>query len=270
MTNPYVRSLLRFWWVVVIGLVVAQLFALLVVFQVDFSSIPPKLTERSKPTYTATGRLLVNSPQVPYVRISVTSEAPAPTGGTPLSTGTPTGPQNQTVLISEVPETQTLVRAANFYPLVIEGDEVEALREEVLGKKFGGLVRGRVQAQATYSFVSRNRVESGSVPVIDLAGTADSPKDAVTLVQSTIEAFQNWVVSEQKRAKVKPIDRILIEPLQTPRGAVAVGGTSKVFPLLVFVAVAMAFGALAILLDRVFPVRPVVTRAEPVEPSRAA
>jgi hypothetical protein len=261
-----VRSLLRFWWVVVIGLVVAQLFALLVVFNVDLSTIPPKLTERSKPTYTATGQLLVNSPQVPYVRISVTSEAPT---GTPLSTGTTTVPTQGPVLISEVPETQTLVRAANYYPLIIEGDEVEELREEVLRKEFGGVVRGRVQAQATYSFVTRNRVESGSVPVIDLAGTADSPKGAITLVQATIEAFRSWVVSEQKRAKVKAIDRILIEPLRTPRGAAAEGGTSKVFPLLVFVAVAMAFGALAILLDRVFPVRTAVTRAEPVEPRAA-
>lgn len=269
MTNPYVRSLLRFWWVVVIGLVAAQLFALLVVFKVDFSTLPPSLTERSKPTYTATGQLLVNSPQVPYVRISVTSEAPAPTPGAPLSTGTTTPPTTGTVLISEVPETQTLVRAANYYPLIIEGDEVEELREDVLVRKFGGAVRGRVQAQATYSFVTRNRVESGSVPVIDLAGTADSPKDAVTLVEATIEAFRGWVVREQDRAKVKKIDRILIEPLQTPRGAAAVGGTSKVFPLLVFVAVAMAFGALAIVLDRLFPMRAVVARAEPVEPRAA-
>jgi hypothetical protein len=266
LTNPYVRSLLRFWWVVVIGLVVAQLFALLVVFKVDLSTVPPKLTERDKPSYTATGRLLVNSPQVPYVRISVTSEAPT---GTPLSTGTSTVQTQGPVLISEVPETQTLVRAANYYPLIIEGDEVEELREGVLRRVFGGVVRGRVQAQATYSFVTRNRVESGSVPVIDLAGTADSPKDAVTLVEATIRAFRNWVVREQNRADVKEIDRILIEPLQTPRGAVEEGGTSKVFPLLVFVAIAMAFGALAILLDRVFPVRAVVTRAEPVEPRAA-
>lgn len=269
MTNPYLRSLLRFWWVVVIGLVVAQLFALLVVFKVDFSTMPPSLTERSKPTYTATGRLLVNSPQVPYVRISVTSEVQAAAPGAPLSTGAPTTPTPQTVLISEVPETQTLVRAANYYPLIIEGDEVDEMRKDILRKEYGGPVAGRVQAQATYSLVTRNRVEPSSVPVIDLAGVGQTPKEAVTLVEATIKAFQRWVLKEQNRAEVKKIDRILIEPLQTPRGAVPLGGTSKVFPLLVFVAVAMAFGALAIVLDRVLPVRAVVTRAEPVEPRAA-
>jgi hypothetical protein len=269
MTNPYVRSLLRFWWVVVIGLVAAQLFALLVVFEVDFSKFPPSLTERSKPTYTATGRLLVNSPEVPFVRISVTSEAQAPTQGTPLSTETPTTPTTGTVLISEVPETQTLVRAANYFPLIIEGDKVGELRREILSRKNLGRVSGSVRAQAVYSLVTRNRVEPSPVPVIDLAGVSGSPDDAVKLVQATIEAFQTWIVSEQKRAKVKPIDRILIETLHTPRGAAPVGGTSKVFPLLVFVAVAMAFGALAILLDRVFPVRAVAARAEPVEPRAA-
>jgi hypothetical protein len=268
MTNPYVRSLLRFWWVVVIGLVVAQLFALLVVFKADFSTIPPKLTERSKPTYTSTGRLLVNSPQVPYVRISVTHAVDAATGGSLLSTAGQTAPREGTVLISEVPETQTLVRAANYYPLIIEGDEVKELRDGILAEKGLESVSGQVRAQATHSFVSRNRVEPSTVPVIDLAATSGTPKNAVRLVEATIQAFQTWIRSEQEKAKVKKIDRILIQPLTTPRGAAPLGGTSKIFPLLVFLAVAMAFGGLAIVLDRVFPAR-AVARVEPIEPRAA-
>ena len=62
--------MLRFWWVVLIGVMLASLIAVLAVYRVDFG-VPPKLVARSEQTYTTGARVLVTSLDKPYYRTSV-------------------------------------------------------------------------------------------------------------------------------------------------------------------------------------------------------
>ena len=64
------------------------------------------------------------------------------------------------------------------------------------------------------------------------------------------------------------LERIAILPIQTPKGAAAFGGASSTLPVLIFGVVLMAFVALALFFDRLFPRR--VVAAEPAEPVREA
>ena len=127
--NDYVRSLLRFWWVITIGVAVAHVAAILTVYNVDFSSSPPSLTERTKPNYSAEGRLLVTDSGQPHLRNSVTNlqAVAADADGTP-----------RLLPVTSAPDTATLVQAANLYPSFIESDQVAEIREDSTARTTAG------------------------------------------------------------------------------------------------------------------------------------
>jgi hypothetical protein len=239
--NDQVRALLRFWWVIVIGLAIAQVAAIMAVYNVDFSSIPPSLTQREQPSYTAEGRLLVSSGEEPYLRRAVTNLVQPP--------ATADGPAKP-VEVTQAPDTATLVQAANLYPLLIESDEVAKVREDLYGK-----TEGTLRAQAIFAISTPSRFTTSDVPVIQLKSVGDTPQQAIDLVNQTSTAFIRWMTDKQDKRRIKNAQRITVEPLQSPTQALAFGGSSSVLPVLVFGVVLMAFAALAIFLDRMFPRR---------------
>lgn len=227
--NVLTHALRRFWWVVAIGLVAAAAAA--------YFMIKNEAVE-----YQASARLLVTSVEGPYFRTSIRREEELPSGS---ETSAP-----NTVTRLSAPDVRTLVQAANLYPLLVESDEVARLRAEMFGE-----LPGTVTARAIGATVTLNRFEPGEVPVITVSGVASRPRQAIELTQSTVEAFESWIAQEQDRAGIPEDERILIQELQVPTRAAETGGESMALPVLVAVAVAVAFGALAILLDRIFPRR---------------
>jgi hypothetical protein len=227
--NAYARSLLRFWWVLVIGLVFAQVAAIVTVYRVDLSSFPPSLTERSAPKYS------------PHLRTSVTRTVQPARGE---------GGENERspIQITQAPDYATLVDRANVFPLFIESDPVADVRRRMFGP-----LPGTLRAQAIYAVSTPSRFTPSRVPVIQLIGVADTPKGAIDLVKHTSTAFIRWMRDEQNRAGLRSSERITVQRLQTPKTAVAFGGASSTLPVLVFGVVLMAFAALAIFLDRIFP-----------------
>ena len=256
--NAQVRALLRFWWVIVIGLAVAQVAAIMSSYRVDVSSMPPSLTQREQPKYSAQGRLLVTDGDAPHLRraVTVTVQPPA----------TAEGP-SKPVEVTQAPDTGPILQAANLYPLLIESDQVAKVREEMFGQTTGTL-----RAQAIYAISTPSRFTTSDVPVIQLVAVHDSPQKAIELVNNTTAAFVRWMTAQQEAAKIKPAQRITVLPIAAPKDAVAFGGASSVLPVLVFGVVMMAFAALAVFLDRLFPRRKaVVVHAHEAlsEPARA-
>jgi hypothetical protein len=64
------RALLRFWWLVVLGLIVAALVGTLALYRVE-AGLPPSFTARQQPTYTATEKLLVDTAKSSYFQTAV-------------------------------------------------------------------------------------------------------------------------------------------------------------------------------------------------------
>ena len=114
--NQYVRSLTRFWWLLLLGLGVAAVAAIAMVYRIDLGSVPPTLEKREQLTYTASARILVTSAEAPYFRTTVTREVPTAEGEEPEEVGT-------------APDLGTLISTANLYPILIESDEVRRIRE---------------------------------------------------------------------------------------------------------------------------------------------
>lgn len=229
-------ALLRFWWVVIVGVLVGVGLALLMVYDL------PSLTPRERPAYTAAARLFVTSSEGQYIRLSVPRavESGSAEGG-PGGGGGP-------AVLNLPPNVQPLLAAANLYPLLIESDSVADLREEMFGP-----LPGTVRANAYSAVITPQRYAPAQIPVIDIFATSGSPSQAITLAEATADAFKRWVRVEQNRAGVKPAERILIQDLRAAREAFAIGGPSYGIPTLVVLAVIAAFAMLAVVLDQLFP-----------------
>ena len=257
MTGSNLRALVRFWWLVLLGIVAGAVVATAMAYRVELGWPPetPKLTERTVRTYQASTELLVDSPTGPYLRAGV--RLTAPVGVLPGKASTREGTQSQKGTSQEaasqseptvITDRKALVEAANLFPLLIESDEVSAIRERMLGP-----VPGLVRAKALYSIQGENRFRPSVLPVIQIAAAAPSPAAAIRLTQGTAKAFTVWLAREQRRAKVPPRQRVVLRQLRVPRGAVASAGPAYGLPVLAAVAVMFGFAGLALLLDRSFP-----------------
>lgn len=219
----YDVPLLRYWWVAALGLVVAIGAGVLAVS-----------AEREPYRYTATAQIFLTSPDAPYYRTGITSEQlrELPNG------------EDQRVVDTNPPDTDTLVQAANLYPLLVESDDVAAAREQQFGR-----VPGTVEARAIFSVETASRYRETSVPVIEISGTSGSPENAVKLADDTVQAFGGWITAQQDAAGVKESQRILIEPLASAQVTATDGGPSYAIPFLIAAAVFLAFCGLAVMLD---------------------
>jgi hypothetical protein len=222
--------LLRFWWIVALGVVTGLFVAVLMV-------------SGEKPVYTAPARIFVTSAEGQYVRLSV--PRPVETSDSQFS-GAGTG--GRPLVINEPPNYQPLLAAANLYPLLIESDDVAELREKMFGQ-----LPGTVLATAYTSVSTPTRFTPAQLPIIDILATSSTAPEAVRLAQATADTFKQWIRQAQVRAGIAPKERILIEPLRAPRQAFPSGGPSYGVPILAALALAAAFAVIAVVLDQLFP-----------------
>lgn len=228
---PAVTALLRFWWVVVVGAAVA-----IVAGGAVYEHQP-------KPTYNVSANVLVNSPEAPYLR---TAQPQAPSvktiGGKKKSTSVATSAPTP-------PNTQVLVNAANLYPLLIQSDVIAKLRRAKYGP-----TPGTVTATALASSTNTYGVYHPSpLPVITVKAHSQDAGQGKRLVNQTIRTFEDWIVQRQKASGVAPSQRISVEALQTT--VHETGKRSKGMALFLSVVILLAFGAVAVVADRVRPRR---------------
>jgi hypothetical protein len=250
MKSQHLLALARFWWLLAIGAGVALMVAVAMEARISVG-LPPKVTYRTKPTYSATQLELVTAQNNPFLRTQERTvvQRPAQTQRAPsqTSTGATTVPQT-TVVQAQAPNVDVLVRAANYYPYLIQSDQVVAIRT----KRFGPL-DGQVSAQALNSFATANRFRESTFPIIQVVGTAATPKKARKVTQATVIAFREWLTKSQNAARVPENERVLIQDLRRPEQAVATGGPKHGLDILVGLVLFAAFAVVALVLDRLFP-----------------
>lgn len=245
------RAFARFWWLLAIGIGVALIAAVEMISSISVG-LPPKVKYRSQPKYAATQLELVTTLNNPFLRTQERTVVPRPPttqtvqrrGG---SRTVRTVPQTPTVQV-ETPNVTALVRAANYYPYLIQSDPVVAIRN----KRFGQLP-GQITARALNSFATPNRYRESTFPIIEVVGTAAEPNRAIKLTEATVGAFREWLTRSQDQARIPKNERVLIRDLQRPEEAVASGGPRHGLDVLVGLVVFAAFGGLALVLDKLVP-----------------
>jgi len=234
------NALLRFWWVVTLGIFFGVSIAVWIVYEI------PGFTPREDTVYTAATQLFVTSAEGQYVRVSVPRTVDS--GSTRGARGSAGQGGGSRLVINEPPNVEPLLAAANVYPLLIASDDVARLREKLFGP-----LPGTVTATAFTAVSTATRFLPAQLPVIDIFATSSRPREATTLAQATAETFKRWIKREQDRAGVAPRERIRVELLRAPRGALPSGGPSYGIPILAALAVASAFVILAFVLDQLLP-----------------
>lgn len=242
------HGLARFWWLVVVGLVVAALVAVVV------------YREEAKPKYTATTNLFVNSSSVPYLRTTQTQESTrqgAPKVQRRKGHVVRSAPVSSSSSVTSSPDTQTLVNAANTYPLLIQSDRIKQLRES----KYGA-IPGTVTANALNATTNSYGVFRPSpLPVIEVKATSKTRTRAEQLADATVGAFQVWMRQQQNAHQIPAGQRISVQQLESPV-VTSDGGRSKGLPLFIGALILLAFCGIAIVLAN--------NRSEPApEPARA-
>jgi hypothetical protein len=252
MNIRHLRAMARFWWLLAIGLGVALIAAVEMMAKISVG-LPPTVAYRSHATYTATQQELVTTLNNPYLRTQETTVVPRPprtqaVRGRGSSTSTlQTVPQAPTLQVGS-PNVSVLVRAANYYPYLIQSDPVVAIRN----KRFGPL-QGEVTAKALNSFQTSSRYRPSSFPIIEVSGAAKGPKLAIRLTKATVVAFRQWLTSSQAQAQVPQKQRVLVQDLKVADSATVSGGPKHGLGILVAFAVFAAFGGLALVLDKLVP-----------------
>jgi hypothetical protein len=234
----YLAAFWRFRWLIPVAVCAAILVPLLMLYRPVW---PPGLEARSTVSYVTTAQLLVDSPSGPFLRTETTSSDRSVAPVTPGSeTPAQSGPQSF--------EKKSLVDAANLFPLLMESDEIVAVRRKLIGN-----VPGTVRATALYASRGANRYRPSVLPVMQIIAVAPDPKGAVRLGQGTARAFRIWLEREQNRTKVATSERIVVRQLRRPSTAVQIGGPGYSMPILAGLAMLGAFVGLAVAIDRALP-----------------
>ena len=232
------RAVARFWWIVASGVVAGVAVALAVVAQ------------QPRAVYTASENVLVTSPSAPYLRT--------------VQTGTRSSKAKQPVATTASPtDTQSLVNAANLYPLLIESAQIARLRRTLYGP-----APGTLSADALASSTNTYGVYHPSpLPVITVKAGAPTPAAAKKLAVDTVRAFGVWILRQQRSSAIPAAQRISVARLGVKvRGH---GGPSAGLPLFAGLLVLLGFCGLAVVADRLRPVRgAAVEESAPARPRR--
>jgi hypothetical protein len=249
------RALVRFWWVAILGIVLAGLVFVFATYTVEMG-VPPKLTARAKSTYTASTQLLITSKRDPYLSAANVNNQiikyPAGDGTTTdATTGTTTTPQTYGYDNSGADgDLQRLVEIANSLPPRVTSDPVIKLRNQKFPR-----IDGSVSAVNPYAFSGAGGFRSGPLPYIKITGTAGSTQDALDITNFTAVAFIKWFEQRQKDSSTAIKNRVIVEQVNSADTAVPQGGSKPLLGVAAALLVLLGTAGLALALERLIPRR---------------
>jgi hypothetical protein len=248
------RALLRFWWVAILGIVLAGVAFVYATYTVELG-MPPKLTARAHSTYTASTQMLITSKHEPYLS-STNVNAKTINLGTVSSTdtaGNPTGAQETKTYDSgggADGDLQRLAEIANSLPPRVTSDTVIRLRNKMFRR-----INGSVNAVNPYAFSGAGGFREGPLPFIKVTGTAESAEDAIDITNQTALAFISWYQTRQVKNGIAPADRVLVEQINSAGSATAGSGAKPLLGVGAALLVLIGAAGFALALERLIPRR---------------
>ena len=248
------RALVRFWWVALLGIVLAGLAFTFATYTVKLG-LPPNLTARAKSTYNASTQLLVTSRRDPNLSSTNVNAriVKLPDATTTSTTGAQTGSTASSTYDSGSGadgDLQRLDEIANNLPPRVTSDPVVKLRNQMFGR-----INGTVNAVNPYAFSGAGGFRSGPLPYIQINGTAGSPQDAVAITNQTAVAFKAWFEARQVSNHIPVANRVVVEQVNSADHAAATGGAKPLLGVAAALFVLLGASGLALALDRLIPRR---------------
>jgi hypothetical protein len=262
------RALVRFWWVAIVGILLAGLAFVFATYKVSLG-VPPTLTARAQSTYTASTQLLITSKREPYLSANnvnnkvitypTSTDSSTTTGTTGAVSPTQTYGYDNSGADGDL---QRLVEIANSLPPRVTSDPVIRLRNREFRR-----IDGSVTAVNPYAFSGAGGFRSGPLPYIKVTGTANSPQDALDITNSTALAFKKWFEARQITSHIKVNDRVLVEQVNSAEKAFAQGGSKPLLGVAAALLVLAGAAGFALALERLIPRRSTRTQRAVIAPA---
>jgi hypothetical protein len=239
--NLYLRVIWRFRFLVLLGIVFAVLLAGLTMFKVSFAGGSPKFTYRQHEVWQSRAVLLV-------------TQNGFPEGRTVLPYGVATIGGQQTA-VSRFADPARFTDLALFYSTLAQSDAVQ--KQVYKNPKLTGSVTSTPVTLGSGSKVT-------PLPLFSIDGSADSARQARAMAEAGTSAFITYLADQQAAANVPVKDRVVVQVVNQPGGALLATARKKTIPVVVFLTVLVAAVGLAFILENLRPlVRPLeVSHAE--------
>jgi hypothetical protein len=242
----YLRVLLRFWYLLVLGFAVAVGLAVLSFYNISSSGLTP----RAKETWQSQATLFLTEPGFPAGRRRI-DVVPVEIGG-------------ETVLQSAQNQPSQYTALAALYARLAQSDQVN----EIMRNDGRGPLAGSFSAVPTADTTYRR---ADPLPMLSLFGTGSTPAAAVETAERGKDAFLRYLRTEQAQAGISPSKRVLVETINEPQSAQLIVPRKKTLPFVVFFAVLFATAALIFVLENLRPsVRPVANEPKLTDVRRSA
>jgi capsular polysaccharide biosynthesis protein len=210
----YLSVLLRFKYLVAAGLVLACVLAFFSFFRISDGAITPRASEE----WVAYTRVLVTENDFDLGRLQNTPEA---------------------LQSSPVP---TLTTLALIYAQLVDSDPVRQLM----------LRDGPIEGEVEVAAVPAAQGSDEALPILSIAGIADTPEKAAERSSRQARAFQQYLVRLQEEDNVPESQRVQLSIVQQTEPEL-LSGRSVTLPIAVFLAVVVAVVGLAFLLENLRP-----------------
>jgi hypothetical protein len=227
----YARVLWRFRLLVIAGLVLALALALVSTVSVGRNG----MSYRESELWSSTLRLLVTQSGFPEGRLYAQK---------PLKPGEEATTTDEPPAAGDVP----VADPNRFNALAILYAELAASDPVRQVMRRNGPVRGKLIATAL-----RDEQSGTLLPLIDLAAISTSPRAAITLAVRGANALNTFLQEQQRANRVPAADRVVVQTINQPRGALLFQPRSKTMPIVIFLVVMLAVVGLAFLLENLRP-----------------
>jgi hypothetical protein len=251
--RPLAKSLLRFWYVTLLGTVAAVVLAVLAV--ASFKN--GKLEYRESSQYRASVVVLVTEPGGPELR-AVLPTAPDPAATAKPGTGTAATPTPATTAGPIFADPTRLNSLAGLYAYFIKSDQVcTAIGHDVCKPNANGSVSigARVLASAAAVEETGSQGFPGGLPLIEIQVVQPTPQLAITIANRAASALISYVERKQEAESVDNADRVRIDVNRSARNATLVTAPSKTPAIAAFMGVMLATVLLVVALSNIWPRR---------------
>jgi hypothetical protein len=215
----------RFKFVVAVGLLAAIMLAVLSAAKVNLNS-SPHFKQRGTEQWASYTTVFVTQQGFPWGRVNGDPNAVAPSTAT-----------------SGFANPSRFIGLAALFANLADSDPVLQLMRKT------GPMYGKIEAAPLTALNDPTDV----LPLISIAGLADSPARAESLVGRATVALKQYVANQQNQNSIKTKNRIELDTVKLPTKAKLLAGPSKTLPLLVFLVVLAATCALAFVLENLKP-----------------
>jgi hypothetical protein len=243
----YTRVLWRFRLIVVCGLLLAIALAFLSFARVSFAG-GTKITYREQAQYASYGTLWVAPKSVQSGRASLSSATATPQQqAANLGVTDPLQFSNFAVLYAQLVNSDPVLAAMRRAGCMQSGDEIRAVPVLALQN------------------------QGDALPLVSVAGLADSPARAIALARCDVTAFGAYLRNMQNLDRIPKDQRVIV--IKSPQTASVWRARTKTRPIVVLLTVLIGTIALCFILENMRPrIRPVAdaeaTDADAIEPRR--